>query len=263
MEALIDAATEAGYPAEIVGVISNREDAVGLTVARSRNIPTSIIDHRGYVTRAGFEEKIDQQLSAWDADLVCLAGFMRIISPHLIDRWKNKIINIHPSMLPDYPGLNVHERVLRDRKQFSGCTVHFVREKVDFGPGIVQLVFQLATANPPQNIADRVLILKHLDLSASRATLLGGAIEVVDEKVIFKGQARLMSFSGRRFQPASTDRRKVQRASRKTDWHSEPIAKNARQLVCRKGRVRRPRCVVGPRLEWVAFAPTLCLDKEL
>jgi phosphoribosylglycinamide formyltransferase-1 len=98
---------------------------------------------------------------AWNVDLICLAGFMRIISRYLIERWPDKIVNIHPSMLPSYPGLNVHKRVFEEGEEYSGCTVHYVREKVDFGPGIVQARVPIAGLNP-DGIAGRILKFEHL-----------------------------------------------------------------------------------------------------
>jgi phosphoribosylglycinamide formyltransferase-1 len=187
MEALIDAASVSGYPAKVVGVISNVADAPGLRSAASQGIETAVIDHRRFASRAKFEEKLHQRLTAWNVDLVCLAGFMRILSRYFIERWPDKIVNIHPSLLPDYPGLDVHKRVYENRETYSGCTVHYVREEIDFGPGIVQARIPIEGLKP-DGIAARVLEFEHLIYPLAVHLICGGLIEVLDEKVIFRGQ---------------------------------------------------------------------------
>jgi phosphoribosylglycinamide formyltransferase 1 len=187
MEALIEAASSSAHAAEIVGVISNVPAAAGLALAQTKGVRTQVIDHRLFDSREAFEERVHRQLLAWNVDLICLAGFMRIISRYLIERWPDKIVNIHPSMLPSYPGLNVHKRVFEEGEEYSGCTVHYVREKVDFGPGIVQARVPIAGLNP-DGIAGRILKFEHLIYPLAVHLFCGGLIEVIDEKVIFKAQ---------------------------------------------------------------------------
>lgn len=191
MAALLEAAaSEADFPARIVGVISNVAGARGLDLAKDRGLATVVIDHKKFPSRDDFETSLDRQLTQWNVNIVCLAGFMRIISPHLIARWPDKIINIHPSRLPEYPGLRVHERVFLNNEELSGCTVHYVREKVDFGPGIVQAEVPIRDCRSPQEIADRVLVYEHLIYPLAVRLLCGGKIEVVNDLVLFKGQKR-------------------------------------------------------------------------
>ncbi|HIC29164.1 MAG TPA: phosphoribosylglycinamide formyltransferase, partial [Rhodospirillales bacterium] len=138
LQALIDAANQPGWPAEIVLVISNVAGAQGLERAKAAGIPTTVINHKDFEDRETFDasmtEAIEKSAAGNGAELVCLAGFMRLLSTHFIDHWRDRLINIHPSLLPAFKGLEVHQRVLDAGEEFSGCTVHFVRPEMDTGP---------------------------------------------------------------------------------------------------------------------------------
>jgi phosphoribosylglycinamide formyltransferase-1 len=158
MAALIDAATAPDYPAKIVLVISNKADALGLVVARAAGIPTAVVEAD---TRAAMEAGINRHLAVVDAEIVALAGFMRILSPDFVRLWQHRLINIHPSLLPLYPGINTHARALADRATRHGCTVHFVTAAVDEGPVIAQAEVPILPGDTPETLAARVLVEEH------------------------------------------------------------------------------------------------------
>lgn len=160
MSALIDAARAADYPAEIVGVLSNSADAAGLAFAEEQGIPTAIVSHRGK-DRVLFELEVDAVLRGWRTDLVCLAGFMRVLTPDFVKRWNGRILNIHPSLLPAYRGLNTHERALADGVREHGCTVHYVTPGLDEGPPILQARVPVRPGDTAESLAARVLSEEH------------------------------------------------------------------------------------------------------
>lgn len=162
MRALVEACEADSFPARAVLVLSNRPDAQGLEYARKKNIPVTVIDHASYADRQSFEAAILEALKNHDIDLICLAGFMRILSPYFIENWPGQIINIHPSLLPDYKGLNTHERVLADGKSESGCTVHHVTADMDSGPVIIQKRVPVLPEDTPDTLADRILEQEHI-----------------------------------------------------------------------------------------------------
>ncbi len=138
MAALLEACAAADYPAEVALVVSNRADAAGLARAEAAGVATRVIDHRGYDGRAAFDAALTEALAAAGVELVCLAGFMRLLSAGFVEHWQDRLINIHPSLLPAFKGLDVHERVLAAGVRVSGATVHFVRAEMDDGPIIAQ-----------------------------------------------------------------------------------------------------------------------------
>jgi formyltetrahydrofolate-dependent phosphoribosylglycinamide formyltransferase len=160
MAALIEAATGPDYPAEIVVVLSDRADAAALDRARAAGIAAGFVraDAPG---KAAFEAALDARLSAAKVDLICLAGFMRILSADFVARWQGRIINIHPSLLPAFPGLDTHARALAARATRHGCTVHFVTAGVDEGPVILQAEVPVLPGDTPKTLAERVLAEEH------------------------------------------------------------------------------------------------------
>ncbi|MHA1108228.1 MAG: phosphoribosylglycinamide formyltransferase, partial [Alphaproteobacteria bacterium] len=138
LQALIDECARSDSVAEIALVISNVADAAGLARAADAGIATAVIDHRGFPDRGSFEDALHDRLAGAAIELVCLAGFMRLLTEGFVARWHDRLINIHPSLLPAYKGLDTHARVLADGQDFTGCTVHFVRPAMDDGPIIVQ-----------------------------------------------------------------------------------------------------------------------------
>ena len=161
LQALIDACADPGFPAKIVSVISNVPGAAGLERAKSAGLPCRVIDSRDFKQRAEFDAALDAALNESGAKLVCLAGFMRLLSEGFVAKWRDWVINIHPSLIPAFTGLNTHERVLKAGARFTGCTVHFVRPEMDKGPIIVQAAVAVRPDDTPESLADRVLEAEH------------------------------------------------------------------------------------------------------
>jgi len=162
MESLVRATQEAGFPARIACVISNNSDAAGLVWAQAQGIPTAIVDHRPYgADRQKFEEALHAKIQAHNVQLVCLAGFMRLLTGWFVEQWRDRLVNIHPSLLPAFPGLHVHEQAIDYGARFSGCTVHFVRAEMDHGPIIAQAAVPVLGDDDADTLAARVLTMEH------------------------------------------------------------------------------------------------------
>lgn len=162
LQSIIDACRIDNFPAEIKVVISNIEDAYGLVRAEENNITTHIVSHKNYTTKADFESKILSILEEFQIDLVCLAGFMRILSPTFITPWEGRIINIHPSLLPKHKGLHTHERALEAGDTESGCSIHYVTPGMDEGEIILQKSVPILKDDTADTLAERVLAQEHL-----------------------------------------------------------------------------------------------------
>lgn len=160
MEALIRAASDPTYPAEIVLVAADRP-AAGLAIAEAAGIPTALADYKALGGKAAGEAELNRLLDEARAELVCLAGFMRILSAGFVQRWEDRLINIHPSLLPAYPGINTHERALAAGDKVHGCTVHFVWATVDSGPRILSETVPICPGDTPETLARRVLEAEH------------------------------------------------------------------------------------------------------
>ena len=161
MSALIEASKAPDYPAEIVGVLSNRAAAPGLETAAQQGIATASLAQSKFFSREMFEDTMTQVLESWEVDFVCLAGFMRILGEDFVNRWQGRMINIHPSLLPAYRGLDTHNRVLSDGGTEHGCTVHFVTPGLDEGPAILQARIPLLPGDTAETLTARVLIEEH------------------------------------------------------------------------------------------------------
>ena len=161
MAALIAAAMAPAYPATIEVVISNRSDAAGLEHAAAARVPAEVIDHRRFAHRAGHEAAIDAVLQARGIELVCLTGYMRVLSPFLVERWSGRMLNIHPSLLPAFPGLDTHARALAAGAKLHGCTVHLVTSRVDDGPILAQAAVPVLPGDTEATLAARVLRQEH------------------------------------------------------------------------------------------------------
>jgi phosphoribosylglycinamide formyltransferase-1 len=161
MRALIEAAAEKDYPAQIVLVISNVAGAGGLDFAKQHGIATVTIEHGKFPSREIFDNAMDQALSAANIDIVCLAGFMRLLSPRFTEKWRGRIINIHPSLLPAFKGLHTHRRALESRAKEHGATVHFVVPELDSGPTILQAKVPVRADDNEEALAARVLAEEH------------------------------------------------------------------------------------------------------
>ncbi len=162
MAALIEAAEAEDYPAEIVLVVSNRPDAAGLAHAREAGIATAVVDHASYgADREAFERALDAALSAQRIDIICLAGFMRLLSPWFVTRWSGRMLNIHPALLPQFKGLHTHRRALEAGVARHGATVHFVVPEMDSGPIVVQESVPVMKNDTEETLAARVLEIEH------------------------------------------------------------------------------------------------------
>jgi phosphoribosylglycinamide formyltransferase-1 len=161
LQALIDAAQAPDYPAKIVLVIANKADAYGLIRAQNAGIATLVLSHQDYPSREAYDLALTEALEAMNIECVCLAGFMRLLTPGFVKHWHNRLINIHPSLLPAFKGLHTHQAALDAGVKFAGCTVHFVREEMDAGPIIAQAVVDVLDDDTADTLAARVLTQEH------------------------------------------------------------------------------------------------------
>ncbi len=178
MAALIEAAKAPDYPAEIVGVLSNRAAAPGLQTAAANGIATASLAQSKFPSRELFEDAMTQLLEGWEIDYVCLAGFMRILGEDFVNHWQGRMINIHPSLLPAYKGLHTHERVLADGATEHGCTVHFVTPGLDEGPAILQARIPVLPEDTPDTLAARLLVEEHRIYPQALQMLAGGQVRL-------------------------------------------------------------------------------------
>ncbi len=185
LQSLVEACAAPGFPAEIKLVISNRADAKGLAHAAQAGIPSAVIPHRDYPSREAFDAALTAALEQADAELVCLAGFMRLLTPGFVARWRDRLVNIHPSLLPAFPGLDTHARALAAGVRFAGCTVHFVRAEMDSGPIIVQAAVPVLEGDDADSLAVRVLAVEHKAyplalklIGEGRVRVHGGRVEI-------------------------------------------------------------------------------------
>jgi phosphoribosylglycinamide formyltransferase-1 len=188
LQALIDADDGNDWTADIVLVISNIPGAQGLERAEKAGIQTTVIDHQEFDDRETFDAAMTKAIEATAADLVCLAGFMRILSMPFIDHWRNRLINIHPSRLPAFKGLDVHQRVLNAGELITGCTVHFVRDDMDTGPIITQASVPVHDGDDADILAARVLEQEHLIYPEAVRLIAQGRVTVDGEQALIDGE---------------------------------------------------------------------------
>lgn len=188
MEALVNAAAPKDFPADIVLVLSNRPDAEGLKFAKKAGIPTAVVDHTKFDSRDEFEHEIDEHLKKARTELVCLAGFMRVLNATFVNRWRDRILNIHPSLLPSFRGLHTHERVLDAGVKFTGATVHFVRPEMDDGPIIIQAVVPVNPGDTDDALAARVLEYEHKIYPKALKLVAEGKVKVAGGKASILAQ---------------------------------------------------------------------------
>lgn len=194
MQALAAAARAADYPAEIVLVISNRPDAAGLQWAEANGLARLVIDHKAHASRAAFEDALQQALDGANVELIALAGFMRLMTPAFVERWRNRMINIHPSLLPSFRGLHTHEQALAAGVRIAGCTVHFVRTETDTGPIIAQAAVPVLSSDTATTLAARVLEAEHkIYPIALKLVALGRASCEGEKIVISEGDTEMSS----------------------------------------------------------------------
>lgn len=176
MAALISAARAPDFPAEIALVLSNRGDAGGLALAKQAGIATAAVDHKIYAGRDEFEGSMQALLDIHRIELICLAGFMRILSAPFVARWQGRMINIHPSLLPSFRGLNTHARAIEAGVKIHGCTVHFVEPELDSGPIIAQATVAVRDDDTPESLGARVLAQEHDLYPAALALVASGRV---------------------------------------------------------------------------------------
>ena len=183
LRSLIDACAEPGFPAEIVLVLTNNPGAGGLKHAADAGIRSAVVDHRGFTNRADFETAAEAEILSSGAALICLAGFMRLLTTDFVERWRDRLINIHPSLLPAFKGLDTHERALAAGVRISGCTVHFVRADMDDGPIIVQAAVPVLPEDDADALAARVLGAEHKCYPAALRLIAEGRSRVIGNRV--------------------------------------------------------------------------------
>jgi phosphoribosylglycinamide formyltransferase-1 len=187
MASLIEAGRAPSYPAEIGLVVSNRPDAAGLELAREAGVETKVIDHLTFNDREAFEVRMQAVLDQHRIDLVCLAGFMRLLTRSFVHRWEGRLLNIHPSLLPAFRGLHTHERALAAGVRIHGATVHFVAAEVDSGPIIVQAAVPVHPVDTTEMLAARVLSVEHRIYPQALRLVAEGRARVVGERCVISG----------------------------------------------------------------------------
>jgi len=186
MTALIEAAEAPDYPAQIVLVLSNEPGAAGLTRAQLAGIATAVVDHRPFgKDREAFERALDDTLHAHRIDLVCLAGFMRLLTPWFVARWSGRILNIHPALLPQLKGLHTHRRALEAGVQRHGATVHFVVPEMDSGPIVLQACVPIEDRDTPETLAERILREEHRIYTEAVKLVLEGRYRIEGRRVLW------------------------------------------------------------------------------
>ncbi|NWG31974.1 MAG: phosphoribosylglycinamide formyltransferase [Rhodocyclaceae bacterium] len=185
MQALI----EAQLPGQCVAVISNRPEAAGLAWAAGRGVPTRVVDHRQYPSREAFDAALAEEIERLGGELVLLAGFMRILTEGFVRRFSGRLINIHPSLLPAFPGLRTHEAALATGVRVHGCTVHFVTPALDCGPIIIQAAVPVLAADTSESLAARVLAQEHIIYPQAARAVLEGRCRLADGRVVWEGDA--------------------------------------------------------------------------
>jgi phosphoribosylglycinamide formyltransferase 1 len=183
LQSLIDACAGQDYPAEISLVVSNIEGVHGLERAKNAGIPTTVISHKDFKNRETFDTALSDAISRFDVDLLCLAGFMRILSDGFVDQWQDKLINIHPSLLPSFKGLDVQQRAIDAGIRFSGCTVHFVRPAMDSGPIIVQAAVPVLDNDTADTLSARILEQEHIIYPLAVKLIAQGRTRIENERV--------------------------------------------------------------------------------
>ncbi len=188
LQAIIDACASKDINAEIAAVISNKADALGLERAQKANIPTHIVNHKEFDDREAFDKALVQVIDPYNADAIILAGFMRILTQGFTEKYLGKMLNIHPSLLPKYPGLNTHQRAIDAKDAEAGVTVHFVTAELDGGPPILQAKVNINPEDDVQSLAKRVLIQEHVIYPQAVNWLINGRLELRDNKAYLDGE---------------------------------------------------------------------------
>ena len=195
MQALVERCQADGWPADVVAVIANKPSAGGLAWAAARGIATQVVDHTAHANRDGFDAALAQAIDACRPDLVLLAGFMRILTDGFVQRYAGRLVNIHPSLLPAFPGLHTHRRALEAGCKVAGATVHFVTPALDHGPIIAQAVVPVQAGDTPEALSARVLAAEHTLYPMAVRWLVDGALAVEQGRVHHRGGASQCLFA--------------------------------------------------------------------
>jgi phosphoribosylglycinamide formyltransferase-1 len=194
MEAIVKACAAEGWPARIAAVVSNRADAAGLAFARDRGIAAEVVDHRAFASRDAFDAALAETVERHRPDVVALAGFMRILGAEFVRRFDGRLVNIHPSLLPAFPGLHTHRRAIEAGCRASGATVHFVTADLDHGPIVAQAVVPVLDDDSEESLAARVLAQEHVLYPRVVRWLVEGSLERRDGRVVqTRGERQLIS----------------------------------------------------------------------
>jgi phosphoribosylglycinamide formyltransferase-1 len=194
LQAIIDASERGDIPCRVGIVISNKADAYGLVRAKKHGIPTEVVDHKGFATREEFDARLVEVIQDSGAELVCLAGFMRILTPVFVRAFPNRILNIHPALLPSFPGTHGPGQALSYGVRFSGCTVHFLDEGVDTGPIIVQAIVPVYDDDTEDTLAARILVQEHRIYPMAIRLFFSGRLAVEGRKVKIRGEPNIPEF---------------------------------------------------------------------
>jgi phosphoribosylglycinamide formyltransferase-1 len=197
LQAIIDSSEAGEIPAKVGVVLSNKADAYGLVRARNHGIPAEAVDHRSFESREAFDSRVVEVIRSYGAELVCLAGFMRVVTPVFLRAFPGRILNIHPALLPSFPGTHGPMQALRYGVRFSGCTVHFLDEGVDTGPIIAQAVVPVYEDDTEDTLAARILAEEHRLYPMAIRLFLEGKLEISGRRVFTLGTARVPDFSRR------------------------------------------------------------------
>jgi len=197
LQAIIDASERGEIPARVGVVVSNRADAYGLVRAKNHGIPTEVVEHRAFATREEFDARLVEVIRGRGADLVCLAGFMRVVTPVFLRAFPQRILNIHPALLPSFPGTHGPRQALSYGVRFSGCTVHFLDEGVDTGPVIVQAVVPVYEDDTEESLAGRILKEEHRIYPMAIRLVLEGKLSVSGRRVFTGNAGRIPEFARR------------------------------------------------------------------
>lgn len=194
LQAIIDACDRGEVPCRVALVISNKEDAYGLVRAKKHGIPTEIVRHRDFPTRETFDARLVEVIRGSEAELVCLAGFMRILTPVFVRAFPNRILNIHPALLPSFPGTHAQKQALEYGVRFSGCTVHILDEGVDTGPIVVQAVVPVFDDDTEESLGARILSQEHRIYPMAIRLFFQGRLHVEGRRVKIEGEPRIPEF---------------------------------------------------------------------
>ena len=182
--ALIEACKASDYPAEIVLVVSNKADAKGLEHADAAGIATTVVEHGGYPDRETFDKAVHEELADAGVELVCLAGFMRLLSSWFVETWRDRVVNIHPSLLPAFKGIDAHAQTIATGVKLSGCTVHIVRPEMDAGPILVQAAVPVLPGDDEDTLAARILTVEHRCYPLAVRLIAEGRVKIDGERTV-------------------------------------------------------------------------------